>query len=200
MNAVSDLNTNLREVRTKKGLSQNDVAERLGITRQAVSRWETGHTTPDPDNLALLSQLYDMPIAELLECVPHNKKDVEEAENTVEETVKSPDNKKATPLRQFHFKYIPSFNPEYIFLIFLLILSSTIYIVGLIMPIFIFVWTWRNKRQYKLVLVLSVIFILIGLYQTLFVIYLHLPIFDTIEVEMVSRLSKTRFYRLISNI
>ena len=55
------------ELRTKKGLSQEEFAERLFVTRQAVSRWETGETTPNIDTLKLLSQMFDVSINTLLD-------------------------------------------------------------------------------------------------------------------------------------
>lgn len=43
------------ELRTKKGLSQDELAERVLVTRQAVSRWENGETVPNTETLKLLS-------------------------------------------------------------------------------------------------------------------------------------------------
>ena len=54
------------ELRTKKGLSQEELAEKIFVTRQAVSRWETGETVPNIDALKLLSQLFDVSINTLL--------------------------------------------------------------------------------------------------------------------------------------
>ena len=42
------------ELRTKRGLSQEELAEKVFVTRQAVSRWETGETIPNIDTLKLL--------------------------------------------------------------------------------------------------------------------------------------------------
>ena len=56
----------IAELRAKKGLSQEDVAERVFVTRQAVSRWETGETTPNVETLKLLSGLFDVSINTLL--------------------------------------------------------------------------------------------------------------------------------------
>ncbi len=56
----------LLELRTKKGYSQEEVAEKIFVTRQAVSRWETGETTPNTETLKLLSKLYDVTINTLL--------------------------------------------------------------------------------------------------------------------------------------
>ena len=54
------------QLRTKKGLSQEELAEKVFVTRQAVSRWETGETTPNIDTLKLLSQMFDVSINTLL--------------------------------------------------------------------------------------------------------------------------------------
>ena len=54
------------ELRTKRGLSQDDLAEQLYVTRQAVSRWETGETIPTTETLKLLSALFDVSINTLL--------------------------------------------------------------------------------------------------------------------------------------
>ena len=45
----------LLELRTKRGLSQEQLAEQVHVTRQAVSRWETGETVPNTETLKLLS-------------------------------------------------------------------------------------------------------------------------------------------------
>ncbi|MCH5269526.1 MAG: helix-turn-helix domain-containing protein [Lachnospiraceae bacterium] len=54
------------ELRTKNGLSQDELAEKIYVTRQAVSRWETGETVPNTETLKLLSQLFDVSINTLL--------------------------------------------------------------------------------------------------------------------------------------
>ena len=54
------------KLRIKKGLSQEELAEKVFVTRQAVSRWETGETIPNIDTLKLLSKLFDVSINTLL--------------------------------------------------------------------------------------------------------------------------------------
>ena len=56
----------LLELRTKRGLSQEQLAEQVHVTRQAVSRWETGETVPNTETLKLLSRLFDVSINTLL--------------------------------------------------------------------------------------------------------------------------------------
>ena len=54
------------ELRTKRGLSQDELAEKVFVTRQAVSRWENGETVPNTDTLKRLSSLFDVSINTLL--------------------------------------------------------------------------------------------------------------------------------------
>lgn len=54
------------DLRTKNGLSQDELAEKVFVTRQAVSRWETGETTPNVETLKLLSNVFDVSINTLL--------------------------------------------------------------------------------------------------------------------------------------
>ncbi len=54
------------ELRTKNGLSQDELAEKFFVTRQAVSRWEIGDTVPNTETLKLLSKLFNVSINTLL--------------------------------------------------------------------------------------------------------------------------------------
>jgi len=54
------------ELRTKSGLSQDELAEKVFVTRQAVSRWENGDTVPNTETLKLLSKLFNVSINTLL--------------------------------------------------------------------------------------------------------------------------------------
>lgn len=56
----------LLELRTKHGFSQDELAEKVFVTRQAVSRWENGDTVPNTETLKLLSDLYQVSINTLL--------------------------------------------------------------------------------------------------------------------------------------
>ena len=53
-------------LRTENGLSQDELAEKVFVTRQAVSRWENGETVPNTETLKLLSKLFDVSINTLL--------------------------------------------------------------------------------------------------------------------------------------
>ena len=56
----------LKNLREEKNLTQDELAERVMVTRQAVSRWETGETQPNTDTLKLLSKEFDVSINTLL--------------------------------------------------------------------------------------------------------------------------------------
>ena len=56
----------LKKLREKNNLTQDELAECVRVTRQAVSRWETGETQPNTDTLKLLSKEFDVSINTLL--------------------------------------------------------------------------------------------------------------------------------------
>ena len=62
--AIKDV---LPQIRRDKGLTQEELAHRLYVTRQAVSRWETGETTPSIDMTKLLASVLDVPVVRLLD-------------------------------------------------------------------------------------------------------------------------------------
>ncbi|MEE5995463.1 MAG: helix-turn-helix transcriptional regulator, partial [Candidatus Enteromonas sp.] len=71
----------LVQMRKKMGLSQEQLADKLGLSRQAVSKWERAEASPDTDNLICLAKLYGVSLDELLS--------TEDSEETiVEEQVK----------------------------------------------------------------------------------------------------------------
>lgn len=61
----------LPELRRERGLTQEQLAKKLYITRQAISRWETGETMPGIDMTKLIARELDVPITELLEMPEH---------------------------------------------------------------------------------------------------------------------------------
>ncbi len=60
------LGNKILELRKKKGLSQEQLGEKIEVTRQTISNWELGQTTPNPDQLKLLSNALNISIDELL--------------------------------------------------------------------------------------------------------------------------------------
>ena len=61
-----ELGNQIRNHRTARGLSQEDLAERIYVSRQTISNWETDRTYPDVQSLLLLTALFDVTIDELV--------------------------------------------------------------------------------------------------------------------------------------
>lgn len=62
----NNLSENLYELRKRSGISQEEFAEKLGVSRRAVSKWERGEAYPDTENLIAISELFDVTIDDLL--------------------------------------------------------------------------------------------------------------------------------------
>lgn len=60
------LNENIKTIRKSKGLSQEELAVKLNVVRQTVSKWEQGLSVPDADMLILISEVLDTPVSTLL--------------------------------------------------------------------------------------------------------------------------------------
>ena len=80
-----ELKDKLAELRNKKGLSQIAAAEALNVSRQAISRWETGASAPGTENLIELSRLYGVSVDELV-----NGGESGRAENEAESAAAAP--------------------------------------------------------------------------------------------------------------
>ena len=56
----------LVKLRTKHGFSQEELAGKIGVSRQAVSKWERAESSPDTDNLIALAKVYNLKIDDLI--------------------------------------------------------------------------------------------------------------------------------------
>lgn len=79
----------LVNLRKRNGLSQEALAEKLGISRQAVSKWECAEASPDTDNLIMLARLYGVSLDELLRAEDEISIPEREESNTVAEDGKT---------------------------------------------------------------------------------------------------------------
>ncbi|MBO3446390.1 helix-turn-helix transcriptional regulator [Clostridium sp. CCUG 7971] len=61
-----NLSENLKKLRKEKNLSQEQLAKMLNVSRQAVSKWESGKTYPDIDNLILLRDIFNITLDDLI--------------------------------------------------------------------------------------------------------------------------------------
>jgi transcriptional regulator with XRE-family HTH domain len=64
-----DIANRLYELRKRYNYSQEELADKIGVSRQAVSKWERAEASPDTDNLILLAKLYNVSLDELLSTI-----------------------------------------------------------------------------------------------------------------------------------
>lgn len=81
---MDNLGEKLFELRKAKNLSQEEVADKLGVTRQSVSKWETNQSTPDFDKIVPLCELFEITTDELLK----GEKKQEEAKEEIKKEEK----------------------------------------------------------------------------------------------------------------
>ncbi len=63
---MNNIGKSIKKFRAEKGLTQDQLAEKLHVTRQAVSNWENGKTQPDLETLSALADCFDIPAEELI--------------------------------------------------------------------------------------------------------------------------------------
>ncbi len=86
-----NLGNSLFSARKKSGMSQEEVAERLGVSRQTISKWETNETLPDIRQSKRLAVLYHLSLDELIDFDVDVKEIEEVIQRTSEETQKKID-------------------------------------------------------------------------------------------------------------
>ena len=70
----NDIGSKIQEHRQKQGMTQEVLADELGVSRQSVSKWETGQALPEVDKITVMSRLFGIPTDELL-CVGGDAKE-----------------------------------------------------------------------------------------------------------------------------
>jgi len=152
MKGSQNLPAKLKELRKKNHYSQEQVAEKLNISRQAISNWETGKAYPDIDNLVMLSELYGASVDEML--------------GTGEMVNKS--NNDVTTLMMSNSAIL-----EMIGLAVVLILSLEFPFCGMIASLGILYWLRQTKRKYHVIFIMCVICFLFGIYDSA-IFYAHI--------------------------
>lgn len=87
---INDVSRMLREARIKKNLTQNTLADQLGVTYQAVSNWERGASMPDISNLARLCEILELDLYKLV--------GASQSRELTEELLSSPDRLDSAPV------------------------------------------------------------------------------------------------------
>lgn len=73
---MTSVGENIKNIRKKIGITQEELAEKLSVTRQAVSNWENGKTEPDIETLTKIAQIFDIGIDELVDGIPKDIKEL----------------------------------------------------------------------------------------------------------------------------
>ncbi len=96
----------LQELRKQKGLTQEQLAESMGVARRTVSRWETGSNMPDMDILIELSDLYSADLREILSGERKSERMNEELKETVLQVAEYGNEEKSRLMRRMHWLFI----------------------------------------------------------------------------------------------
>lgn len=95
-----EFNNKLYELRKQKGFSQEELANRLNVSRQTISKWEVGESTPDMEKLVAISDLFEVSLDELVKgeepklAEPSEQIAKSEFYSDIKEQVLTEDNKK----------------------------------------------------------------------------------------------------------
>ena len=108
-----------KELRKEKGLTQEQLAERLRVSRRTVSRWETGSNMPDLDILIEMSDYYEVELRELLDGERKGKKMDKELEETVLKVADYSNDEKQKLTRRMHLLFICGLIAAVVYLILL---------------------------------------------------------------------------------
>ena len=103
---LEKIGTFLQALRKEKGLTQEMLAEQVGVSRRTVSRWETGSNMPDLDVLVELSDFYAVDLREILNGERKCEQMNEELKETVLQVADYSNEEKSRLLRRMHWLFI----------------------------------------------------------------------------------------------
>ena len=153
------LGDQLRSNRKRIGLSQGEVATQLNITRQSISKWETGKGYPDLDNLVLLSEIYDVSIDELLKEDERNRNRIVDNSNA---PICIEDNK----IESGTESHKEMKRDDSLLLMILAIVSCAIPPLGIIIPLILYKKITTTDRFHKLLKFVCICCCLLSIYNS----------------------------------
>ncbi len=180
----------LEQYRKQKGLTQEALGEQIGVSRQAVSSWEQGVSSPDTDNLLALAKLYGVTVDDLL-TAPDAQEDFKQRREAFfdMETEKAPEKTVKSRAASFPFPVLVTL--IYFFIAFTTHLWHPTWLIFLTIPIYYTVVAWidaaRNGADRHWmeifpypILVVAVFLLLgftIGYWEIIWVLFLTIPIY-----------------------
>lgn len=191
----------LQDARKKHGYSQEELADKLKVSRQAVSKWERAEASPDTDNLIALAELYNMKIDDLLGVEHVENETLTTTKNVVKEKAEEDDDddddKKLTPKQKLCIAIV-SGSSIFVATLIYFILGYTLnlwhpaWIVFLLLPLAASLADAIIKKEVKnfaMPVLVAGVYLIVGfltnLWHPMWVIFLTIPIYyivlDAIE-------------------
>ena len=96
----------LQSLRKEKALTQEQLAEKIGVSRRTISRWETGNNMPDLDVLVELADLYSVDLREILNGERKSERMDQEMKETVLQVADYSNEEKERLLRRMHWLFV----------------------------------------------------------------------------------------------
>ena len=96
----------LKELRKEKNITQEELADKMGVSRRTVSRWETGSNMPDMDILIDISDFYEVDLREILDGERNEDHMDEEMKETVLKVAEFSNEDKANLMKRIHVLFV----------------------------------------------------------------------------------------------
>lgn len=176
------------KLRKDKGYSQEQLADLLGVSRQAVSKWERAESSPDTDNLIALAKLYEISLDELL--------DIKNYQVEVKEEKKNDDGFSKIE-KAITFGCVALALIIYLLLGFLLGMWGTMWVLflyAIVVPSFIEAIHYKSFTKFNYPVFVASIYLTLSLFlhiwHPLWIIFLTIPIYYPIFGKIDSRIHR----------
>jgi len=202
-----EIASRLVKLRKAKGFSQEELADKLGISRQAISKWERAEASPDTDNLILLARLYNISLDELLST---DDKDEEIKAEVVERIFKEEESIKIEIEEEHHNLIINIIRSSYALIVVLVYLLLGFLIPGvgfskgwilfITIPIVFSIVSAIEKRNANIIafpVIVAFIYVGIGImwdvWHPTWILFLLIPIYYSVIGVITSARRKVKF-------
>lgn len=152
-----EIGEKLKECRKNCKMSQEEVAKKINTTRQAISRWERGESMPDIQMLQKLTEIYGVNLNEFMEA-DGNKKAFEEKSKGKDHSSNANDKQDLIIVLLYGI---------------FLVMSATIPVLGLLVPIYVFLKYKNENKKYVIILrIIAAFCLVVAVYNIYLIVYL----------------------------
>lgn len=186
----------LKELRTKRNLSQEKLSEELGISRQSISKWEQGNSAPDIDNIIKLSEFFGVSADSIIKGEANVQTNTAAQTNVKKEITESPSDiqKNEIKKRGWFFTSYPIFT-----IIIYLVLGFLIgpkgwyigWIIFLTIPLYysgVYAIEKKNPLIFAFPFLAAIIYLLCGfllsMWGSMWIVFLTIPIYYIIALQI----------------